>query len=213
MARPKMTEAEKLERKRAKQQLKIQQREEKYAAARQKWAEEAEKSRQEFLAALDPEKAAQLVKSVKFAVTSNNDFIKSILTSWNRFGKLSDSQMTNFISTCNRESHKVAVAETIETFFEEGGPINMTVQMNHARQKMETDFQGRLIDTIMSLGFVGAGGVRMVVKTNNKKLIAPAQEAFDKKLKVKISGKVKNIFPNSDTIYLNPRGLKIECLT
>ena len=117
MARPKMSEEQKLQRQLEKKAAKQAQREAEWKARQAVWAQQAAESREKIIATLDPKFVAKLEKAIAYAEKSDNDFFKDIANKWQRYGNLSVKQMEVLINGIERDIRKVAVSEVIDEWY------------------------------------------------------------------------------------------------
>lgn len=114
MARTKLTEQEKLERKIAKKaELKAKREAERQArwdAQRAEWDRQAAESREQILQDLTQEFRGQFEKALEQAAKSSNGFLNDLYNKWMRYGKLSEKQMSTLVSSCERDKKRAIVS-------------------------------------------------------------------------------------------------------
>jgi len=209
MARPKMTEEQKMERKLAKKAEKQAQREAEWKARQAVWAQQAAESREKILATLEPEFKAKFEKALAFAVNSKNDFFLDIANKWQRFGNLSQKQMEVLINGTERDMRKAAVAEVIDEWYVVGEKSE--IRKLEVRKVEEVVVgEGYFAGVTTKISMKNKAGIFFTVKTNAAKFIDLFTEALEKGLTVNLNAKVKWHFEDSDTVILSSRGMKAE---
>lgn len=213
MARTKLTEQEKLERKIAKKaEAKAKREAERQArwdAQRAVWDQQAAESREKILQGLDTEFRGKFEKALEQAAKSANEFLRDLHSKWMRYGNLSEKQMSVMINSCERDKKRAVVAEVIEDWFKVGEKAelsNLTViKVEKIRQDMNYGS-----DYVTRVTMKNRPGVFFTVKTNAGRLIDVFQEALDNQQQVKVVATVKWHYQDSDTVILTSRGLKVQ---
>jgi hypothetical protein len=209
MARPKMTEEQKMERQLAKKAEKQAQREAEWKARQAVWAQQAAESREKVIATLDPEFKSKFEKAVAYAEKSNNEFFKDIANKWQRFGNLSLKQMQVLVNGTERDMRKVAVSEVIDEWYVVGEKSE--IRKLEIRKVEEVAVgEGYFAGVTTKISMKNKAGIFFSVKTNAAKLIDVFKEALEKGLTVNLNAKVKWHFEDSDTVILTSRGMKVE---
>ena len=209
MARPKMTEEQKMERKLAKKAEKQAQREAEWKARQAVWAQQAAESREKVIATLEPEFKAKFEKAIDHAEKSNNEFFKDIANKWQRFGNLSLKQMEVLVNGIERDIRKAAVSEVIDEWYIVGEKSEIR-KLEIRKIEDVTVGEGYFAGVTTKISMKNKAGIFFTVKTNADKLIAIFTEALEKSLTVNLNAKVKWHFENSDTVILTSRGMKVE---
>lgn len=209
MARPKMTEEQKLQRKLEKKAEKQAQREAEWKARQAVWAQQAAESREKIITTLDPQFKARFDKALDYAEKSSNDFFKDIANKWQRFGNLSMKQMEVLVNGVERDLRKVAVSEVIDEWYVVGEKSE--IRKLEVRKVEEVVVgEGYFAGVTTKISMKNKAGIFFSVKTNADKLIAVFKEALEKSLTVNLNAKVKWHFEDSDTVILTSRGMKVE---
>ena len=214
MARIKMTEEQKKERdaqrKLERRAAKEAERQAKWDAQRAIWDAQAQESRDRILATLPEEFKARFLKVVEAVNTkaTTNSFIVDIVAKWNRFGNLSEKQMNMIITSYERDRQRVAVAETIEEFFTVGEKTLMKNLEIISVRAVEVD--GGYGGWTTRIQLKNRSGIFFSIKTNAEKFINLFKDAMEAHRKVNVNATVKWHFPDSDTVILSARGLKVE---
>ena len=214
MARIKMTEEQKKERdaqrKLERRAAKEAERQAKWDAQRAIWDAQAQESRDRILATLPEEFKARFLKVVEAVNTkaTTNSFIVDVVAKWNRFGNLSEKQMNMIITSYERDHQRVAVAETIEEFFTVGEKTLMKNLEIISVRAVEVD--GGYGGWTTRIQLKNRSGIFFSIKTNAEKFINLFKDAMEAHRKVNVNATVKWHFPDSDTVILSARGLKVE---
>ena len=207
MARTKMTEEQKAQRKLEKKAEKQALRDAEWNAKKAEWARQAEESRTQILESFDPIFRAKFEKAYEYAINSSNDFFKDVAGKWLKYGKLSEKQMQVLIDATARDMKKAAVAEVIEDWFEVGKRAEIKVDVLKIEQvAVEEVYAG--VTTKISMK--NRSGIFFTVKTNAAKLISIFSESLEKGIQANLSATVKWHFQDSDTVILTSRGMKVE---
>jgi hypothetical protein len=209
MARPKMTEEQKMERKLAKKAEKQAQREAEWKARQAVWAQQAAESREKVIATLDPEFKSKFEKAVAYAEKSNNEFFKDIANKWQRFGNLSLKQMQVLVNGTERDIRKAAVSEVIDEWYVVGEKSEIR-KLEIRKVEEVVVGEGYFAGVTTKISMKNKAGIFFSVKTNAAKLIDVFKEALEKGLTVNLNAKVKWHFEDSDTVILTSRGMKVE---
>ena len=209
MARPKMTEEQKMERKLAKKAEKQAQREAEWKARQAVWAQQAAESREKVIATLDPEFKAKFEKAVAYAEKSNNEFFRDIANKWQRFGNLSLKQMQVLVNGTERDIRKAAVSEVIDEWYVVGEKSEIR-KLEIRKVEEVVVGEGYFACVTTKISMKNKAGIFFSVKTNAVKLIDVFKEALEKGLTVNLNAKVKWHFEDSDTVILTSRGMKVE---
>ncbi len=207
MARQKMTEEQKAQRKLEKKAEKQALRDAEWNAKKAEWARQAEESRLSILETLDPSFREKFEKAYQYASTSANEFFRDIANKWLKYGKLSEKQMRVLIDATARDMKKVAVAEVIEDWFEVGKRAEIKVDVLKIEQVAVEDGYG---GTTTKISMKNRAGIFFTVKTNASKLINAFSEIMEKGIQANLSATVKWHFQDSDTVILTSRGMKVE---
>jgi hypothetical protein len=209
MARPKMTEEQKMERKLAKKAEKQAQRDAEWNARQAVWAQQAAESREKVIATLDPEFKSKFEKAVAYAEKSNNEFFKDIANKWQRFGNLSLKQMQVLVNGTERDIRKAAVSEVIDEWYVVGEKSEIR-KLEIRKVEEVVVGEGYFAGVTTKISMKNKAGIFFSVKTNAAKLIDVFKEALEKGLTVNLNAKVKWHFEDSDTVILTSRGMKVE---
>jgi hypothetical protein len=214
MARPKLTEEQKKERdaqrKIERKAAKEAERKAKWDAQRAIWDAQAQESRDRILATLPEEFKARFLKVVEAVNTqkTTNSFIVDVVAKWNRFGNLSEKQMNMIIESYERDRQRVSVAETIEEFFVVG---EKTLFKNLEIISVKTvPVEGVFNGWTTKIQLKNRSGIFFSIKTNAEKFINLFKDALEAHRKVNVNATIKWHFPDSDTVILTSRGLKVE---
>lgn len=210
MARQKMTEEQKAQRKLDKKAEKQALRDAEWAAKKAVWAQQAADSRAKILETLEPSFKARLDKALEYSAKSNNDFFKDIANKWWQYGNLSAKQMQVLIDSTERDAKKYAIAEVIEEWYVVGEKSQITkLNVKNVQDVVTSDgFGNNGITTKITLQ--NRAGIFFTLKTNAGKWIKFFSDALEAQQQVNLNATIKWHFKDSDTVILTSRGLKAE---
>lgn len=209
MGRPKLTDEQKLQRKVEQQVVKVALREAKWKDRQTVQAQQAQESRDKILGEMDATRREQFEVALQYAASTANAFFRDIALSWQKYGNLSVNQIDIFIAGTKRDAHRVIAAEIIDDWYVVGEVIN-------AKNLDVLDICQVHVETPYGHGFVtrikmkNKAGIFFTVKTNAAKLINLFDSALENKKQVTVKAIIKWHFPDSDTIILTSRGMKVE---
>ena len=210
MARVKMTEEQKAQRKLEKKAEKHALREAEWNAKKAEWARQAEESREVRLAELEASLRIRFEKAVAYAVRSSNDFFKDLANKWERFGNLSDKQIDVLVNAVERDQKKEVISEVIEDWYEVDSKIDTPSLTIQSIKEVPVEMAYGLSGYTTKITMKHNSGIFFTVKTNAAKLIDAFNEANEHNKMVKLNAKVKWHFKDSDTVILTSRGMKVQ---
>ena len=212
MARTKLTDEEKLQRKLAKKAEKQALRDAEWKARQEVWAAQAKASRETQLAAMEPSRRQRFEKAVAYAAKSSNEFFKDLANKWERFGNMSDKQIDVLVNAVERDQKKEAISEVIEDWYEVDSKIETPALTIQNIKEVPVEMGYGLSGYTTKITMKHSSGIFFTVKTNAGKLIGAFNEANEQNKMVKLNAKVKWHFKDSDTVILTSRGMKVEII-
>ena len=208
----KLSDEEKAQRKESRIRNKAakEQREAEWAAKKILWAQQAAESRERILATLPEDLKVRFLKAVGAVEEqrTTNSFVIDVVGKWLRFGNLSEKQIHMIAESHERDSKRIAVAETIEEFFVVG---EKTLFKNLEIISVKTvPVEGVFNGWTTKIQLKNRSGIFFSIKTNAEKFINLFKDALEAHRKVNVNATIKWHFPDSDTVILTSRGLKVE---